>query len=73
MVKNGARTRGITSQTPMTRTEYHLANTDDPYRIRLLQQLNHIIDLRTNDLGTVTLDEKTDLNGFAPEANMMQI
>ena len=35
-------------------TRYHLANTDDSYRVRLEQQLNQIIDLRTDDLGTVS-------------------
>ena len=32
---------------------YHLANTNDSYRVRLEQQLNQIIDLRTDNLGTV--------------------
>ena len=35
-------------------TRYHLANTNDSYRVRLEQQLNQIIDLRTDDLATVS-------------------
>ena len=36
---------------------YHFANIDDSCRVRLEQQLNQIIDLRTNDLGTVSNED----------------
>ena len=36
------------------RVEEGRSNTDDLYRVQLEQQLNQIINLRTDDLGTVS-------------------